>query len=241
MPSGPSPSPPGLQGNTWNPIVISLVAVVCAIFLFLSYYNILRRQCPLFGPHSMDGPRHRLLNEAIFDDPSSQFQSRALDSAIINALPTIQFKKVDAGKVGPTDTDCAVCLGEFEDGERLRSLPNCGHIFHISCIDTWFRTHSSCPLCRSNVVINFNGQDDYSISMFALLQTLRREEAYRERWHGYAVIEPEIMENSPVWRRSESDERSRLESAVSSSAAVANDRLHEQGDHRDGPPSMING
>ncbi|GJM98544.1 hypothetical protein PR202_ga15568 [Eleusine coracana subsp. coracana] len=49
--------------------------------------------------------------------------------------------------------DCAVCLGEFSDGELVRLLPRCAHPFHASCIDTWLRAHVNCPLCRSPVVV----------------------------------------------------------------------------------------
>ncbi|BAT08538.1 Os09g0468800, partial [Oryza sativa Japonica Group] len=49
--------------------------------------------------------------------------------------------------------DCAVCLGEFRDGELVRLLPRCSHPFHAPCIDTWLRAHVNCPLCRSPVVV----------------------------------------------------------------------------------------
>lgn len=48
-------------------------------------------------------------------------------------------------------TDCSVCLSELEENESLRLLPKCSHAFHVPCIDTWLKSHSSCPLCRSNI------------------------------------------------------------------------------------------
>ncbi|GAA0148890.1 hypothetical protein Leryth_018158 [Lithospermum erythrorhizon] len=48
---------------------------------------------------------------------------------------------------------CAVCLGEFEEGEVMRILPQCGHIYHVPCIDKWLASHSKCPLCRVNTVL----------------------------------------------------------------------------------------
>lgn len=45
-------------------------------------------------------------------------------------------------------TDCPICLAEFEEGDEIRVLPRCMHVFHLHCVDTWFGSHSSCPFCR---------------------------------------------------------------------------------------------
>ncbi|GMI95937.1 ARABIDOPSIS TOXICOS EN LEVADURA 1 [Hibiscus trionum] len=47
--------------------------------------------------------------------------------------------------------ECAVCLNEFEDDEKLRVIPNCSHVFHIDCIDVWLQNNANCPLCRTSV------------------------------------------------------------------------------------------
>lgn len=44
-----------------------------------------------------------------------------------------------------------MCLCEYEESETLRSLPTCGHYFHIACIDQWLSNNSTCPLCRINL------------------------------------------------------------------------------------------
>lgn len=49
--------------------------------------------------------------------------------------------------------DCAVCLCEFSDDDKLRLLPICGHAFHLNCIDTWLLSNSTCPLCRGALFI----------------------------------------------------------------------------------------
>ncbi|XP_062204490.1 RING-H2 finger protein ATL74-like [Phragmites australis] len=56
--------------------------------------------------------------------------------------------QVYEAKASVPGTECAICLGEFADGEKVRVLPRCHHGFHMRCIDIWFAEHSSCPICR---------------------------------------------------------------------------------------------
>lgn len=48
-------------------------------------------------------------------------------------------------------TECVVCLSEFQDGDRIRAL-QCDHIFHADCVDEWLGRDSHCPLCRNSFV-----------------------------------------------------------------------------------------
>jgi hypothetical protein len=53
------------------------------------------------------------------------------------------------------DQRCPVCLGDFDPAENtqiLRQLNRCGHIFHTACLETWLKTRSSCPICKTSVV-----------------------------------------------------------------------------------------
>lgn len=68
-----------------------------------------------------------------------------LDSAILETLPLFLYTSQNF-----TDAlECAVCLCEFEENEKARLLPKCRHSFHVECIDMWFRSHSTCPVCRT--------------------------------------------------------------------------------------------
>ncbi|CAJ1967145.1 unnamed protein product [Sphenostylis stenocarpa] len=87
------------------------------------------------------------------EDPSVTSGPRGLEEAVIRLIPVIHYKPEE----GDTDfgersiDDCAVCLSEFQRDEKLRVIPNCGHVFHIDCIDVWLQNNTQCPLCRRMV------------------------------------------------------------------------------------------
>lgn len=60
------------------------------------------------------------------------------------------FRWGEEGTNPDVQTQCMVCLSEFETGEEVRKLP-CNHVFHASCIDEWLRRCTDCPICKANV------------------------------------------------------------------------------------------
>lgn len=56
------------------------------------------------------------------------------------------------GNTAGEEEVCAICLGEFADGEKVRVLPRCRHGFHVRCVDAWLLSRGSCPTCRQAVV-----------------------------------------------------------------------------------------
>ena len=80
------------------------------------------------------------------------------------AAPAPASGSLDAltSDVDSAAVDCAVCMGPFVAGERLKDLP-CQHSFHAACIDAWLlgkgrappsRTSPhpgppACPLCKA--------------------------------------------------------------------------------------------
>ena len=45
------------------------------------------------------------------------------------------------------NTRCMVCLADYEEGDRLRTL-QCFHKFHTECIDNWLSRKPICPICK---------------------------------------------------------------------------------------------
>ncbi|KAE8718770.1 RING-H2 finger protein ATL13 [Hibiscus syriacus] len=76
-----------------------------------------------------------------------------VDQSFIDTLPVFHYKAIIGVK---NPFDCAVCLCEFELEDKLRLIPKCSHAFHMECIDTWLLSHSTCPLCRANLIPDFS-------------------------------------------------------------------------------------
>ncbi|KAK7312499.1 hypothetical protein VNO77_36399 [Canavalia gladiata] len=177
----------------WKIEEIVSIAIVCVIFFTLSgccgiFNRVLCGLCRTSTARNQV-PR-RLVHDFIpNDDLSLQLQSRGLEFSVVESLPMSQFKKSE-GENKAINVDCAICLGEFEEGEWLKHLPKCSHSFHVCCIDTWFQSHSNCPLCRSFVHHHLL---ECSVSSHTLLETLRREDFFQERVGHFQSIRSENL------------------------------------------------
>ncbi|XP_027368586.1 NEP1-interacting protein-like 1 [Abrus precatorius] len=69
---------------------------------------------------------------------------------IITKLPFQQFNPSKMLKLYNMSC-CSICFQDFEEGELVRILPKCGHLFHLECIDKWLVQQGSCPMCRTYV------------------------------------------------------------------------------------------
>nr|VDC63257.1 unnamed protein product [Brassica rapa] len=144
MTHGPS-SRYALNGKIMLASVIILFVAVILILCFHSYARwLFRRQNRRIRRRI--SAHLRSLSAA--RDPTQSSSLSPLDPTVLEKIPIFVYS-AKTHKSPPED--CSVCLSEFEEEDEGRVLPKCGHVFHVDCIDTWFRSRSSCPLCRAPV------------------------------------------------------------------------------------------
>jgi hypothetical protein len=63
---------------------------------------------------------------------------------------------IDKGDVLPL-MECSICLMDVKEGETCRVLPKCSHMFHSTCLESWFQISVCCPLCKRSIRDILNG------------------------------------------------------------------------------------
>ena len=53
--------------------------------------------------------------------------------------------------VSPVNTTCPISRDEFNDESEITMIRGCNHIFNRSSLREWFVSHSTCPMCRSDI------------------------------------------------------------------------------------------
>jgi hypothetical protein len=65
---------------------------------------------------------------------------------------------------------CPITLGDFQVGDIVRRINQCGHCFQTESLLVWFRANVACPMCRYDIrdyiepVNNNNNEDDDDIN-----------------------------------------------------------------------------
>ena len=143
------------SGSRISPAVLFIIVILAVIFFISGLLHLFVR---FLVKHRSSSSSISQSNRYPESPSSHAFQRQlqqlfhlhdsGLDQAFIDSLPVFLYKEI-VGLKEPFD--CAVCLCEFSQEDKLRLLPMCSHAFHIECIDTWLLSNSTCPLCRGNL------------------------------------------------------------------------------------------
>ncbi|KAJ7944033.1 RING-H2 finger protein [Quillaja saponaria] len=132
--AAPPPEPVPLESD----LVVILAALLCALICVVGLIAVVR--CAWLRRVSGNS------------SPRQAFANKGLKKKVVQSLPKFTYINNNPNK-WKASSECAICLAEFAEGDEIRVMPQCGHGFHVGCIDTWLGNHSSCPSCRQILVV----------------------------------------------------------------------------------------
>ncbi|XP_058088490.1 receptor homology region, transmembrane domain- and RING domain-containing protein 2-like [Magnolia sinica] len=120
---------PTFENSAWSIMAISFISLL-AISAVLATCFFVRR--------------HRIRRERARAPNLREFHG--MSSRQVKAMPSLIFTSVLEDNC--TSRTCAICLEDYNVGEKLRVLP-CRHKFHAFCVDSWLTSwRTFCPVCK---------------------------------------------------------------------------------------------
>lgn len=128
------------------------IALFIIIIVFYVYYIYKRHICSQAPPPATNviHENHQLI---------SMF-SRGLNDCVLVTYPTFVYSEFmmpeKQEEEGVRSSSCYICLTEYKPVDIIRLLPDCHHLFHVTCIDTWLKAHPTCPVCRKLLLVDID-------------------------------------------------------------------------------------
>ncbi|KAL3830541.1 hypothetical protein ACJIZ3_019343 [Penstemon smallii] len=136
--SSSSSPPPQTTEAVDSDFLVILAALLCALICVLGLVAVAR--CAWI---------RRFSSAVDFTTRPPASANKGLKKKVLKSIPKLIYDDQASAKL----SECPICLAEFVAGDEIRVLPQCGHGFHVGCIDTWLGSHSSCPSCRQILVV----------------------------------------------------------------------------------------
>ncbi|KAL5203289.1 hypothetical protein ABZP36_014241 [Zizania latifolia] len=145
-------------------LVWAIVITGSAVALSCFYLKVRARRRRRRAVQTTGGAGNFFVVAAARSDGGGGLGAGAAAAALVSAIPAFEYKRASAGggggdvggggdgAAGSGWAQCVICLGLVQVGEVVRRLPACKHLFHVTCIDTWLRSHTTCPICRADVL-----------------------------------------------------------------------------------------
>ncbi|KAL9226690.1 hypothetical protein vseg_002473 [Gypsophila vaccaria] len=122
-------------------ILFSVILLVTLLLLYARWFFRFR--------HLHVSPSHPHTPHPAHAPHAPPTRGKGLDTAVIKAIPIVLHQCGGSGSV--VEVECCICLGVFEEGDKVKVLTQCLHRFHSDCVDLWLFGQPSCPLCRVNL------------------------------------------------------------------------------------------
>jgi Ring finger domain len=103
---------------------------------------------PISIPDSQTSSVARLLSSLIDDGIMS---GQRLSNPLRPTTEQLRRSTTVRALTENADDVCHICHDGMLNGQSVRTINHCNHMFHQLCIDTWFSSRPTCPTCRHDV------------------------------------------------------------------------------------------
>ncbi|KAK4747677.1 hypothetical protein SAY87_014263 [Trapa incisa] len=118
---------PSFENKAWSIMAISFISLLAMTAVLATCFFVRRHR---IRPRT--NPRVR--------------EFHGMSRRLVKAMPSLIFTSVLEDNC--TSRTCAICLEDYNMGEKLRILP-CRHKFHALCVDLWLTSwRTFCPVCK---------------------------------------------------------------------------------------------
>ena len=147
-----------------NQYITSLYTILPALVLFsLAVFQV--AACMKRHRRLQDAERRRRVHDGVVGGAApreEEAEPQGLDSVKLEMVHQYSFRRVGS-KAKKDDKyhtiECSICMEKFLEGDQIRELPGCGHIFHAECVAEWLKLQTSCPVCRRNIAETLDDQE----------------------------------------------------------------------------------
>ncbi|KAL9245676.1 hypothetical protein vseg_019300 [Gypsophila vaccaria] len=130
-----------LDKNVIMVLSLLICAIICSLFITSMIKCAIKCSCLLnVNP-----------NSSFLNRNNNQKLNTGVDKRALKTFPVVKYTTM-GNIIQGLSTECAICISEFKNGEKVKILPKCHHGFHVKCIGKWLSSHSSCPTCRQSLV-----------------------------------------------------------------------------------------
>lgn len=120
---------PSFENSAWSIMAISFISLLAMSAVLATCFFVRRHRIRRERPHA-----------------SRVREFHGMSSRLVKAMPSLIFTAVLEDNC--TSATCAICLEDYNVGDKLRILP-CRHKFHTICVDAWLTSwRTFCPVCK---------------------------------------------------------------------------------------------
>lgn len=92
-----------------------------------------------------------LFSQIVGDSFSQQLHDLLEDVPIIPTDEQLRNNTTVVTLTEDKSDNCAICQDPLLKDQQTRTINHCNHMFHQTCIDTWFQRNIQCPNCRHDI------------------------------------------------------------------------------------------